>query len=142
MAAGKMEVLLEVGRFKMDEGVELTMIHTYINIQKCDFGGGGVPGKLDGIATVEEFKELGEGVGIMGPLEENVINKTQPEAGFLDSGVKEILFKETHEQVGIGRGHTGAHGGSLNLEIMSGVKGEMVVGEDKLGELDKELSRW
>jgi len=30
--------------------------------------------------------------------------------------VKEILFKETHEQVGIGRGHTGAHGGSFNLE--------------------------
>jgi hypothetical protein len=56
--------------------------------------------------------------------------------GFLDSRVKEILFKEIHEQVGIGRGHTGAHGGSLNLEVMSGVKGEMVVGEDKLGELD------
>jgi len=42
--------------------------------------------------------------------------------------VKEILFKETHEQVGIGRGHTGAHGGSLNLEEMFGVEGEMVVG--------------
>ena len=55
-------------------------------------------------------------------------DKTQPEAGFLDSGVKEILFKETHEQVGIGRGHTSAHGGSLNLEVMFGVKGEMVVG--------------
>ena len=40
----------------------------------------------------------------MGPQEENFINKMQPEAGFLDSGVKEILLKETHEQVGIGRG--------------------------------------
>ena len=56
--------------------------------------------------------------------------------------MKEILFKESHEQVGIGRGHTGAHGGFLNLEVMSGVKGEMVVGQDKLGELDKELSGW
>jgi hypothetical protein len=37
--------------------------------------------------------------------------------GFLDSGVKEILFKETHEQVGIGRGHMGAHGISLNLNL-------------------------
>ena len=66
MAAGKMEVLLEVGRFDMDGGVELTMIHTYIDVQKCDFGGGGVPGELDRIAAVEAFKELGEGVGTMG----------------------------------------------------------------------------
>jgi len=27
---------MEVGRFDMDEGVELTMIHTYIDVQKCD----------------------------------------------------------------------------------------------------------
>ena len=47
--------------------------------------------------------------------------------------MKEILFKETHEQVCIGRGHACAHGNSLNLEVMLGVKGEMVVGEDKLG---------
>ena len=64
-----------------------------------------MPGELDGIVTVEAFKELGEGVGTMRPKEENVIDKTQPEAGFLDRGVKEILFKEIHEQVGIGRGH-------------------------------------
>ena len=93
-----------------------------------------MPGELDGIAAVEAFKELGEGVGTMRPKEENVIDKTQPEAGILDSGVKEILFKETHEQVGIGRGYTGAHGISLNLEVMSGVKGEMLVDEDKWGE--------
>ena len=84
MAAAKMEVLLEVGRFDMDRGVELTMIHTYINVQKCDFGGGGVPGELDGIAAVEAFKELGEGVGTMGPQEENVINKSQPEVSWAD----------------------------------------------------------
>ena len=36
-----MEILLEVGRFDMDGGVELTMIHTYIDFQKCDFRGGG-----------------------------------------------------------------------------------------------------
>ena len=62
--------------------------------------------------------------------------KRSQRLGFLDSGLKEILFKETHEQVGIGRGHTGAHGGSLNLEVMFGVKGEMIVGEDKLSKLD------
>ena len=59
MAAEKTEVLLEVGRFDMDGGMELTMIHTYIDVQKCDFGGGGVPGELDRIAAVEAFKELG-----------------------------------------------------------------------------------
>ena len=56
--------------------------------------------------------------------------------------MKEILFKESHEQVGTGRGHMGAHGGSLNLEAMFGVKGEMVMGEDELGKLEKELSGW
>ena len=64
------------------------MIHAHIDVQKCDFRGGGVPGELDGIAAVEAFKELDEGVGTMGPQEENVIDKTQPEAGFLDGGVK------------------------------------------------------
>ena len=111
----------------MDRGVELIMIHTYIDIQKCDYGGGGVLDEMDGIAAVEAFKELGVGVGTIRPKEENVVDKTKPAAGFLVSRVKEILFKETHEPVGIGRGHMGAHGGSLNLEIMSGIKGEMVV---------------
>ena len=65
MAAGEMEVLMEVDRFNMDRGVELAMIQTNIDIQKCDFREGGVPGELDGMAAVEAFKELGEGVGTM-----------------------------------------------------------------------------
>ena len=133
MAAGEIEVLLEVGRF-------MTLTEAYIDVQKCDFGGGGVPNELDGIAAVDTFKKLGEGVRTIRPMEENVIDKTQPEAGFLKSEVKEILFKETHEQVCIGRGHMCAHGSSLNMEVIPGVKGELVVGEDKLGELDKELN--
>ena len=51
MAAGEMEVLFEVGRFDMDRGVELTMIHAYIDVQKCDFEGGGVPSELDRIVS-------------------------------------------------------------------------------------------
>ena len=89
---------MEVGGFDMGGGVELTISHTYIDVQKSDFGGGGMPGELDGIATVEALKELGEGVRTMGPEEENVVDKTQSEAGFFDSGVKEILFKETHDK--------------------------------------------
>ena len=70
---------MEVGRFDMDGDVELAIIHAYIDVQKCDVGGGGgVPGELDGIAAVEAFKELGEGVGSMGPKKENVIDETQP----------------------------------------------------------------
>ena len=34
---------------------------------------------MDGIMAVEAFKELGEGVGSMGPKKENVIDKMQPE---------------------------------------------------------------
>jgi hypothetical protein len=120
----------------------MILTQAYIDIQKCDFGGRVVPTELDEIAAIEAFKELGDGVGTIRSKEENVVNKMQPEAGFLKSGVKEILFKETHEQVCIGRGHTCAYGSSLNLEVMAGVEGEMVVGEDKLGKLDKELSGW
>ena len=47
-----------------------------------------------------------------------------------------------HEQLGIGGGHTGAHGCAFDLEVMTGVEGEVVVGEDKLGQFDKKLSRW
>jgi hypothetical protein len=39
----------------------------------------------------------------MRPYKENSINKMVPDE-FLKSGVKEILFKETHEQCGIKRG--------------------------------------
>ena len=38
--------------------------------------------------------------------------------------VEEILFEVAHEQVSIGGGHTGAH----DLEKMTGVEGEIVVG--------------
>jgi hypothetical protein len=67
-----MEVLLEVGGFDMDGSVEMILTQEHINIQKCGFGGGGVPSELDGIAAVE----LDKGDGTMRPKEENVINKT------------------------------------------------------------------
>ena len=62
--------------------------------------------------------------------------------GFIGFRVKEFLLKVAHEQIGIGGGHTGAHGRVFDLEVMMGVEGEVVVGEDKLGQLDKELSGW
>jgi hypothetical protein len=92
----KMEVLLEVGSFDVDGGVEMAMTQVHTNIQKCDFRGRGMPSEFDRIAAVEVFKELSVGVITMRPKKENVIDNAQPEAGFLESRVKEILFKETH----------------------------------------------
>ena len=48
-----------------------------------------MPNEFDGIAAVEAFKELAEGVGTMRAMEENVINKMQSEVVFLKSG-KEV----------------------------------------------------
>ena len=36
----------------------------------------------------------------------------------------------------------GAHCCAFDLEVMMGVEGEVVMGEDKLGQFDKELSGW
>ena len=36
-------------------------------------------------------------------------------------------------QVGVARSHAGAHGDFLDLNVMLGVKGEVVVNEDELG---------
>ena len=61
------EVLLGVGGFDVDRGAEMTMVNMDISVQKSDMGGGNVPGEVDGIRTVELFKEISEGVGPMGP---------------------------------------------------------------------------
>jgi hypothetical protein len=53
-------MLLEVGGFDMDVGVEMTTTQAHIDIRKCDFLAGGVLSEFDGIASVEAFKELGE----------------------------------------------------------------------------------
>ena len=66
----------------------------------------------------------------------------ESEAGFIGVGVKEFLFKLAHEQIGIRGGHMGAHGCAFKLEVMMGVEREVVVGEDKLVQFDKELSGW
>ena len=85
------------------------------------------------------FKELGEEVRTIRP-KRKCHRETQPGVKFLESRLKEILFNEAHDQVGIGGGHSYAYGSSLYLEVMLGVEGEVVVGKNKLGKLDKELS--
>ena len=47
------EILLGVGGFNMDRGVELTMVDADIDIQKNEVGGGRVPGEMNRMFTVE-----------------------------------------------------------------------------------------
>ena len=39
----------------------------------------------------------------MGPKDENVVDNLQPEAGLIQFRVEEVLFKEIHEQIGLGQ---------------------------------------
>ena len=65
--------------------------------------------------------------GPCGQSKNIVVDKPQPEAGFIGFGVKEFLFKVAYEQVSIGGGHKGAHGRAFDLEAMMVVEGEVVV---------------
>ena len=56
------------------------------------------------------------------------------------SRAEEVLFKEAHEEVGIGKDHSYAYGNSLDLQVMLEVEGEVIVGEGELGELHKKLN--
>jgi hypothetical protein len=49
-------------------------------------------------------------------------------------------MKEVHEVVGVGKDCSCIHGSSLDLAVMLGVEGGVVMDEDELVELDKELS--
>ena len=51
----------------MDRGAEMAIFNTDADVQKGDMGGGSVPGEVDGILTVDLFREVSEGVGSMGP---------------------------------------------------------------------------
>ena len=66
MATVVMEILFVVGGFKMDRGAELTLVNANIYVQKCYMVLGNVPAKVDGIVTVEPFRECNE-VRIMWP---------------------------------------------------------------------------
>ena len=61
------DVLLRVGGFDVDRGAEMTVVDTDIDAHKIDMGWGSVPGEMDGIQTVQLFKESNEGERPMGP---------------------------------------------------------------------------
>ena len=89
-----MKVLLKVGRFHIDGGVEMTMIQMHIHVHKCDFRERSVQSELDWIMVIEVFKEL---VGVMVPEEEGILNKPQPESGLIECQIKKVLFKKAYE---------------------------------------------
>ena len=43
----------------------MTMVSADIDVQKIDIGEGNIPGKVDGRATVETFKQNSEGVVLL-----------------------------------------------------------------------------
>ena len=57
-----MQILLMIGGFNVNGGVELTMVDVNIDVQEGDMGLGGGPGEVDRIANVELFAEGEEGV--------------------------------------------------------------------------------
>ena len=61
MAAGKVEVLLVVGGFDVDGGVEDKHVNKDVNIKEGDMGRGDSRGKSDRETTIEALKEKGEG---------------------------------------------------------------------------------
>ena len=65
------------------------------------------------------FKELGEKVGTIKPEKEDIVDKMQPEIGILKRGMKELLYMEVHD---------------LDLEVMLGLEGEVILSEKELGE--------
>jgi hypothetical protein len=65
VAAEKMEVLLEIDRFGVDRGMEMTMIQIILTSGKY-FGRECLLSELDRIAIIGAFKELGERVRARG----------------------------------------------------------------------------
>ena len=65
MATVVVQILLMVGWFDVDGSAESTLFDVNIDIQEGDMGLGGVPGEVDRIASVEPFKEGGEGIWTM-----------------------------------------------------------------------------
>ena len=55
--------------------------------------------------------------------------------------VQEVLLPRSQEEISIGGGYPGSHGCALNLKVMEGVKGEVLVSKDEVHEGYEELSR-
>lgn len=142
MTAGVMQVLKGIGRFDVDVGLEEAFLQADFHIQEDDAVGGGLPsefkvGKI--LERLEEGLKFGGGVS---PDEENVINIAEPAEGFRGLSVEEGFLQASHEQVGIGGGHTGSHGRSLDLEVVLAGTLEVVFFQYKLAKLEKEGCGW
>ena len=69
----------------------------------------------------------------MSPQQEYVFNKPEPKVRFRVLCVQEVL-QRSHEEISIGGGYSGTHGCALNLKVIEGVEGELVVDKDEVGE--------
>ena len=57
----------DIGGYHIDRGAKLTIVSVDMNVQKIDMGERNFPGKVDGRATLEIFKENSDSVCPMGP---------------------------------------------------------------------------
>ena len=103
----------------------------FVDIKESDMEVGDGPGKSDGVVTIEALKEKKKGIMTMSPRQEDIINKPEPKVRFRVFWVQEVLLQGYHEEIGIGGGNPGC---ALNLKVMEGVEGEVVVGKDEVSE--------
>ena len=88
-------------------------------------GGGDGPGKMDRVVTIEELKEKEKGIMARSSQQEDVVNKPETKVRF-----RIFWFMKSSSRVPIGGDHPGSHGCPINLKVMEGVKGEILVSKD------------
>ena len=81
------------------------------------------PSKPDRIASIEALKEKEKGIMTISPQQEDIINKPEP---------KVLNSRSPPPEISIGAGHPGSHGCALNLKVIEGVEGEVVVGKGEV----------
>ena len=116
------------GGFDVDRYAEVRLVNKDVNIQEGDMGRGDGPGKSDRVATIEALREEVKGIMTMSPQQEDIINKPEPKVRF------RVLLQGSYEEISVGWDFVGTHGCALNLKVMEGVEGDVVVGKDEVSE--------
>ena len=96
-------------------------------------GGADGPGKSDRVVTIEALKEKEKGIMTMSPQQKDV-NTPEPKVKFRVFWVQEVLLQKSHEEISIGGGQPSFNGCALNLKVIEGVKGEVVVSKEEVSE--------
>ena len=66
----------------------------------------------------------------MCPNQEHVVNVPPPREWLLWMRLQKALFQATHEDICLGRGHSGPHGGAMYLQVVGAIESEIICIED------------